>query len=119
VKEIRNAQKKSAALKKPPAPKEEAEESKGAAGVQMSKQSSTNSNNNPEEFKVEKYQVAEEAKDLNCRYPEVEYKLAGKPIEMEDDKKNYLNLVIIGHVDSGKSTLTGRLLYELGEVSKQ
>lgn len=29
-----------------------------------------------------------------------------------------MNIVIIGHVDSGKSTLTGHLLYKLGEVSK-
>jgi len=28
-------------------------------------------------------------------------------------------LDIIGHVDSGKSTLTGHLLYKLGEVSNQ
>ena len=34
----------------------------------------------------------------------------------EDDSKN-MNLVIIGHVDSGKSTLTGRLLVELGEIT--
>jgi len=28
-------------------------------------------------------------------------------------------LVIIGHVDSGKSTLTGHLLFKLGEVTKE
>lgn len=28
-----------------------------------------------------------------------------------------LNLVIIGHVDSGKSTLTGHLLFKLGKVN--
>lgn len=31
----------------------------------------------------------------------------------------HLNLVTIGHVDAGKSTLVGRLLYEHGEVSEQ
>ena len=30
-----------------------------------------------------------------------------------------LNLVIIGHVDSGKSTLTGHLLFLLGKVTSQ
>lgn len=30
-----------------------------------------------------------------------------------------LNLVIIGHVDSGKSTLMGHLLYKLGKVNSQ
>lgn len=30
-----------------------------------------------------------------------------------------INLVIIGHVDSGKSTMMGHLLYQLGIVSKQ
>ena len=43
----------------------------------------------------------------------------GNQIELDEDDAKSLNLVIIGHVDSGKSTLTGRLLVELGEVSKQ
>ena len=34
-------------------------------------------------------------------------------------EKPHINLVFIGHVDHGKSTLVGRLLYELGEVSEQ
>lgn len=33
--------------------------------------------------------------------------------------KPHLNLVFIGHVDHGKSTLVGRLLYEMGEISEQ
>ncbi|KAI3642897.1 hypothetical protein MP228_012452 [Amoeboaphelidium protococcarum] len=32
------------------------------------------------------------------------------------EKKPHINLVIIGHVDAGKSTLMGHLLYLLGEV---
>lgn len=32
---------------------------------------------------------------------------------------NNINMVIIGHVDSGKSTLTGHLLYKMGQVTKQ
>jgi len=50
---------------------------------------------------------------LNKKYPEVEYQ---NNITREDSN---INLVIIGHVDSGKSTLTGHLLYKLGEVSNQ
>ncbi|HHQ44802.1 MAG TPA: translation elongation factor EF-1 subunit alpha [Candidatus Altiarchaeales archaeon] len=34
-------------------------------------------------------------------------------------EKPHMNLVFIGHVDHGKSTLVGRLLYDLGEVSEQ
>jgi elongation factor 1-alpha len=34
-------------------------------------------------------------------------------------EKPHMNLVFIGHVDHGKSTLVGRLLYELGEVTEQ
>lgn len=48
---------------------------------------------------------------LNRTYPEVQYT---NNITRED---NNINLVIIGHVDSGKSTLTGHLLFKLGEVS--
>ncbi|OZJ06376.1 hypothetical protein BZG36_00737 [Bifiguratus adelaidae] len=33
--------------------------------------------------------------------------------------KPSLNLVVIGHVDAGKSTLMGHLLYELGQVSER
>jgi len=34
-------------------------------------------------------------------------------------KKEHLNLVFIGHVDSGKSTTVGRVLYETGAISEQ
>jgi len=34
-------------------------------------------------------------------------------------EKPHINLVFIGHVDHGKSTLVGRLLYEVGEISEQ
>ncbi|KAF3648892.1 hypothetical protein T459_10782 [Capsicum annuum] len=34
-----------------------------------------------------------------------------------EDNFNQLNLAIVGHVDSGKSTLSGRLLHLLGQIS--
>ena len=38
---------------------------------------------------------------------------------MSSSKKPHLNLVVIGHVDHGKSTLMGRLLYEIGAVDER
>ncbi|MBI4895942.1 MAG: translation elongation factor EF-1 subunit alpha [Candidatus Aenigmarchaeota archaeon] len=35
------------------------------------------------------------------------------------DKKPHMNLVTIGHVDHGKSTLVGRLLYDTGNVREE
>jgi len=34
-------------------------------------------------------------------------------------EKVHINIVVIGHVDSGKSTTTGRLLYELGGIDER
>ena len=31
----------------------------------------------------------------------------------------HLSIVIVGHVDAGKSTTTGRLLFELGGLSER
>lgn len=33
-------------------------------------------------------------------------------------KNPRINLIVIGHVDAGKSTLMGRLLYELGKIDR-
>ena len=33
--------------------------------------------------------------------------------------KEHANIVFIGHVDAGKSTTVGRLLYETGAISEQ
>ncbi len=35
------------------------------------------------------------------------------------DKKEHLNLVVVGHVDHGKSTTVGRLLFDSGNVDEQ
>ena len=34
-------------------------------------------------------------------------------------EKTHLSLVVIGHVDSGKSTTTGHLIYKLGGIDKR
>lgn len=34
----------------------------------------------------------------------------------EEDPREHLNLVFIGHVDAGKSTMSGQLLYLTGQV---
>ncbi|KAJ7667697.1 EF Tu GTP binding domain-containing protein [Mycena polygramma] len=38
---------------------------------------------------------------------------------IEAENKQRLSLVVIGHVDAGKSTLMGRLLYELGRMDER
>jgi len=35
------------------------------------------------------------------------------------EEKKHMSVVICGHVDSGKSTTTGRLLFELGGVPER
>ncbi|GJN16482.1 hypothetical protein PR202_gb03476 [Eleusine coracana subsp. coracana] len=34
-------------------------------------------------------------------------------------EKSHINIVVIGHVDSGKSTTTGHLIYKLGDIDKR
>ena len=57
-------------------------------------------------------------KDLNSMtsYPKIDY---GKKFTSDADEKPTINLVIIGHVDSGKSTMVGHLLYLLKEIDKK
>lgn len=56
-------------------------------------------------------------KTLNQNYPDVSYADQNFLSAMEQENKT-INLVIIGHVDSGKSTLMGHLLFKLGVVDK-
>ena len=54
-------------------------------------------------------------KVLNQIYPDVHYAdvVTGEESKIEG---NRLNLVIIGHVDSGKSTLMGHILFKMGRI---
>ncbi len=38
---------------------------------------------------------------------------------MSRKEKTHINLVVIGHVDSGKSTSTGHLIYKCGGIDKR
>lgn len=42
-----------------------------------------------------------------------------KYVKIDQFKKENVNIVFIGHVDAGKSTLTGNIIKELGEVDEQ
>lgn len=38
---------------------------------------------------------------------------------MAPKEKGHINIVVIGHVDSGKSTTTGHLIYKCGGIDKR
>merc|ERR1711988_561861 len=38
---------------------------------------------------------------------------------MGKDEKSHLNVVVVGHVDSGKSTTTGHMIYQCGGIDKR
>ena len=46
-------------------------------------------------------------------------KLADSTRKLYNDQKPILNLIVIGHVDAGKSTLMGHFLYKIGLVDKK
>ena len=54
----------------------------------------------------------------NIKYPKIPYKNI-ENIKNENNTRNDINIVIIGHVDSGKSTLIGHLLYLLKEIDEK
>ncbi|CAG8466063.1 3937_t:CDS:10 [Ambispora gerdemannii] len=69
------------------------------------------------------------SQSINANQPKIQqvkppHKLANRIDVMSEYKKRTsnkesLNLVVIGHVDAGKSTLMGHLLYLLGEVNEK
>ncbi|CAH8508820.1 unnamed protein product, partial [Schistosoma turkestanicum] len=40
-------------------------------------------------------------------------------LEIMPSEKEHINAVVIGHVDSGKSTTTGHLIYKCGGIDKR
>ncbi|KAL2512795.1 Translation elongation factor EF1A/initiation factor IF2 gamma family protein [Abeliophyllum distichum] len=59
--------------------------------------------------------VNEEMDISNMQYKPESWMMA----DQAEDRLSQLNLAIVGHVDSGKSTLSGRLLHLLGRISKK
>uniref|UniRef100_A0ACD5UV00 Uncharacterized protein n=1 Tax=Avena sativa TaxID=4498 RepID=A0ACD5UV00_AVESA len=65
-------------------------------------------------------QLSTERINVNVAQPPEEYKPEGWMLaDQESGTLSQLNLAIVGHVDSGKSTLSGRLLHLLGKISKR
>ena len=56
-------------------------------------------------------------KQVVMRKQEVDVRLEYQ--KLRGDSKESINLIVIGHVDSGKSTLMGHLLFQLGQVSQK
>ncbi|CAI5738927.1 unnamed protein product [Hyaloperonospora brassicae] len=56
-------------------------------------------------------------------FERAELKTQERAAELEEEARNggktKISMVVIGHVDAGKSTITGHLLYKLGYVSKR
>ena len=51
---------------------------------------------------------------------DIEQKISNDRLQKcEGKSKEHLNMVVIGHVDAGKSTLMGHLLSLLGEISEK
>ena len=64
--------------------------------------------------------VAQGVANINIEEPKVKGKNLDVMAEFERSKpKNAANFVVIGHVDAGKSTLMGRLLYDLKVVDQR
>ncbi|CAK9168605.1 unnamed protein product, partial [Ilex paraguariensis] len=49
---------------------------------------------------------------MSCTY----YPTEDAEEEVEDNRKRHLNVVFIGHVDAGKSTIGGQILFLSGQV---
>ena len=91
-------------------------ESKASSFALSPSSSSSISSSIIEKGKKEENQLS--ISDLNSMtsYPKIDY---GKKFTSDADEKPTINLVIIGHVDSGKSTMVGHLLYLLKEIDQK
>ncbi|XP_053917466.1 HBS1-like protein isoform X1 [Cuculus canorus] len=91
------------------------EDSSAASGVLEAVSKSTLS---PQVLQVSEEQstVPTPVKKSSKTKPQIDVKAE---LEKRQGGKQLLNLVVIGHVDAGKSTLMGHLLYLLGNVNKR
>ena len=67
------------------------------------------------------YDIEDEAKWIECLVELIkghnDYAEVSKKLKLrKDNLKKQVNMVIIGHVDAGKSTLMGHLLYKFGVI---
>ncbi|WVR05364.1 hypothetical protein IAU60_002378 [Kwoniella sp. DSM 27419] len=58
----------------------------------------------------------EEKAGLNMKQEEL---IAQVKKQEEESGKSNISLIVVGHVDAGKSTLMGRLLYDIGELTEK
>ena len=87
------------------------------SSLALSPSSSSSIPSSIKENKKEEKQVISIAELNNIKsYPKIDY---GKKYTDNSDEKPTINLVIIGHVDSGKSTMIGHILYLLNEIDKK
>jgi elongation factor 1 alpha-like protein len=87
------------------------------SSLALSPSSSSSFPSSIKENKKEEKQVISIAELNNIKsYPKIDY---GKKYTDNSDEKPTINLVIIGHVDSGKSTMIGHILYLLNEIDKK
>ena len=83
----------------------------------LSPSSSASFSTSIKENKKEEKQTISLAELNNMKsYPKIDY---GAKFTDNSNEKPTINLVIIGHVDSGKSTMIGHLLYLLNEIDKK
>ncbi|KAL3657921.1 hypothetical protein V7S43_017120 [Phytophthora oleae] len=71
------------------------------------------------EEKVEKLVVEEKKEEPKAEEPKVVEAAEEEEEIGDEDPREHLNVVLIGHVDAGKSTLSGNLLYLMDQVDKR
>ncbi|OMO57869.1 hypothetical protein CCACVL1_25672 [Corchorus capsularis] len=82
---------------------------------------------NPEEAKPEDVEMADKVEEEGAKSHSVQAESKGKEKEVvpeeaealdevETERKRHLNVVFIGHVDAGKSTTGGQILFLSGQV---
>ena len=92
-------------------------ESNTSSSLALSPSSSSSIPSSFKENKKEEKQIISITELNNIKsYPKIDY---GKKYTDNSDEKPTINLVIIGHVDSGKSTMIGHILYLLNEIDKK
>uniref|UniRef100_A0A1I7RS94 Tr-type G domain-containing protein n=1 Tax=Bursaphelenchus xylophilus TaxID=6326 RepID=A0A1I7RS94_BURXY len=72
----------------------------------------------PAEFKKEETPKVEKIKEEKVEQP-VEPVVFKQKYTVDENRKEHVNIVFVGHVDAGKSTIGGQLMYLTGMVDKR